>query len=357
MPGTTISIDEFRSLTDQIINLRRALLFGRDRLWVRGEIDQNKYDDMGRSWALVGELFEEIKFRTFTAVASNLNNATSRLSESMRMAELVIASAQSAVDTYNLASRVFDLLDEIFVGIENNTTANIASIIGEIDDLVGAAPALVSNPQAPPSSPIPESMPLSARLASGGTAPPPVSSIGRILQDVDVAKQFYYELTPRRMAILDTIAWAEGTDRNINTTKEGYNIIFTFKRFSDFSKHPRRVACHGRLCSTAAGRYQFLDKTWDDIQKWLRNAGMRPFPSIEPDYQDQAALYLIDAKRKAMKYVDIGNLTAFLEKCSWEWASLPVPGLSPPRSRYPGQPARSESEFTDLFNRYLALWS
>lgn len=171
------------------------------------------------------------------------------------------------------------------------------------------------------------------------------------------------ELTPEEkqalFSILDLIAWAEGTDQEIGNTKKGYNIIFTFATFSDFSKHPRITKCSGRLCSTAAGRYQFLDKTWDSLQRNLKNAGFQPFPSFGPEYQDQAALYLIDWKRGVLDEVDRGNFQGFLQEGAKEWASLPYP---PTGKSFYGQPtawippnqAVSKAEAT--YKKILDLW-
>ena len=137
----------------------------------------------------------------------------------------------------------------------------------------------------------------------------------KIIQDKDESKQLYYELTPERLAILDLIAYTEGTDRDINKTKAGYNILYNFVPFVPGRDHPRRIICTGsgtnRPCSSAAGRYQILNTTWDLLQNKLRATGFRPFPSFEPIYQDQAALFLIDFKQNALTDVDSRSLIRF----------------------------------------------
>lgn len=117
-------------------------------------------------------------------------------------------------------------------------------------------------------------------------------------------------LTEREQALLDLIAFAEGTKRR-------YNIIYGYKRFYRFKDHPRRVNCDN-YCSDAAGRYQFLSKTWDRIRRKLK------LKSFRPRNQDRAALELIKERG-----VDPNNITSkwefelALAKLSLEWASLP----------------------------------
>ncbi|MEM8723806.1 MAG: hypothetical protein AAGE84_31775 [Cyanobacteria bacterium P01_G01_bin.39] len=174
------------------------------------------------------------------------------------------ASAQNAVNTLKLAVGVFNLIDELLWAIQEDQPAKIAGFIDEINSLANpsATTILPDSPITPVLSP-----PLIPVTATAESTQPSRSDIGKIIQDVDISKQFYYELTPRRLAILDLIAYAEGTDREIGNTKKGYNIIYSFKTFSDFSDHPRRVVCSNGLCSSAAGRYQFLNTTRYDFQE------------------------------------------------------------------------------------------
>lgn len=176
--------------------------------------------------------------------------------------------------------------------------------------------------------------------------------MNKIIQKIDIEKQLYYELTPQRLAILDLIAWTEGTDREIGKTKVGYDLLFGYQKFTPGRDHPRIHRPFGNTTSTAAGRYQILDKTWDSIQRGLKKSGFKPFPSFEPIYQDQAALYLIDAKRKTLPAVDAGNLNPFLEACSWEWASVPN---CQGNGRY-GQPIVAPAQCRQIYNQLLNLW-
>ena len=138
-------------------------------------------------------------------------------------------------------------------------------------------------------------------------------------------------LKPEVRAFLDLIAWAEGAD---------YNVMFTGRRFSSFADHPRIKITSGGLTSNAAGRYQFLASTWDETKRAL---GLKDF---SPASQDLAAVYLIDKKRKALKFVEQGTkgLKQALDLLSYEWASFPP-------ARYP-QKTRS---FEALTNKYISF--
>lgn len=136
----------------------------------------------------------------------------------------------------------------------------------------------------------------------------------------DVANGIYYEITPIRRVYLDFIAACEGTDKQLNLTPVGYDILYGGSKFTDLSKHPNKRIKAGAYTSSASGRYQVMDFTEKDILKVLKFGTSGN--SFMPEYQDQRCLYLIDGKRKAIKDVDKDNFKAFCEKCSWEWASI-----------------------------------
>lgn len=88
---------------------------------------------------------------------------------------------------------------------------------------------------------------------------------------------------------LDILAKSEGTAGYMNN---GYNTMFGGDQFSDFSDHPRVLKefteTNGKKNKTsAAGRYQFTQKSWDEAADAL---GLTDF---SPRSQDMAALYLI----------------------------------------------------------------
>ncbi|WP_242041394.1 glycoside hydrolase family 104 protein [Leptolyngbya sp. FACHB-261] len=116
-------------------------------------------------------------------------------------------------------------------------------------------------------------------------------------------------------AFLSTIAWAEGTGNSY-----GYQIMFTGVYFNSFWDHPRQVRCAyswaRRLCSSASGRYQFLETTWDRVALKL---GLRDF---SPASQDQAAVELI-REQGALEDVEAGRWQTAIYKVAPVWASLP----------------------------------
>lgn len=118
----------------------------------------------------------------------------------------------------------------------------------------------------------------------------------------------------RTKAFLHTIAVAEGTD-----SPNGYRTQYTGAQFSSFRDHPRQVKCSRRygkkLCSDAAGRYQFLSPTWDRFAKKL---GIRDFT---PANQNRVALELIREKG-ALQDVKAGRFEIAASKVAPVWPSL-----------------------------------
>lgn len=123
-------------------------------------------------------------------------------------------------------------------------------------------------------------------------------------------------------ALLDTIA---------GTESPGYNVEYGGSRFSDFSDHPRErhVITSGPNAgrtSDAAGRYQFISRTWDDIAK---RYGLKDF---SPENQDKAAWYLAQEEyhRKTgrklgddLKSRDPSVLGGIGTALRGQWTSLP----------------------------------
>ena len=147
-----------------------------------------------------------------------------------------------------------------------------------------------------------------------------------------------WELPKNIRAFLDTLAYAEGTDGV-------YNYIFTHAIFESYADHPRKRKCSGRLCSNAAGRYQFLSDTWDGLAPGL---GLSDFT---PPSQDKAVVELI---RRAGAYKNVSkanvyeNFTAALSKLNGTWASLPG-------SPY-GQPTHSTAMLWKVYKAALAKY-
>ena len=115
-------------------------------------------------------------------------------------------------------------------------------------------------------------------------------------------------------AFLLMVQYSEGTAGG-----NAYRTLYGGGLFTDFSKHPNnRITKYG-ITSTAAGAYQILFKTWDEIAKRLK------LPDFSPVNQDKAAIELIK-RRKALEDVMAGRFSIAIGKCRKEWASLPGAG-------------------------------
>ncbi len=125
-------------------------------------------------------------------------------------------------------------------------------------------------------------------------------------------------MSGNRSAFLDMLAWSEGTS-TIPDSDNGYNVLVGSTPehpllFESYADHPRIY--NPDLDSTAAGRYQLLEKYFDAYQQMLH------LPDFSPASQDAIALRQI-TERRALGDVDVGNLTLAILKCATIWASLP----------------------------------
>ena len=118
---------------------------------------------------------------------------------------------------------------------------------------------------------------------------------------------------------------------------DAYRTMFGGGLFDSFADHPRRVITRGALSSSAAGAYQFLERTWDGLVKQYG------FADFSPTNQDLAAVALI-AGRRALPDVIAGRLQAAIAGCCREWASLPG-------SPY-GQPTRTFEQARATYLEY-----
>ena len=115
---------------------------------------------------------------------------------------------------------------------------------------------------------------------------------------------------------LNFLGKAEGAD---------YNTIVGGTQFSDFRAHPRIVGLRtAEGPSTAAGKYQIVGTTYDDVAPKL---GIRDFT---PDSQDKIAVELI-RRKGALEDVRSGNFQAAIDKLGGTWASLPSSPYSQPK--------------------------
>ena len=111
-------------------------------------------------------------------------------------------------------------------------------------------------------------------------------------------------------AFLDMLAYSEGTDNGRQpTNNHGYDVIVGGKLFYDYSKHPGvYVKLNPRLTSSAAGRYQILEKFAKHYMKQLK------LPDFGPDSQDKIAIQLIK-ECKALDDIYAGRIHSAVYKC------------------------------------------
>lgn len=118
-------------------------------------------------------------------------------------------------------------------------------------------------------------------------------------------------------AFLTMIAVSEGTEE---LGDHGYNVLVGGTLFEGYADHPRKLIDLGNgLRSTAAGRYQILERTFDAYKVQLH------LPDFSPASQDAIALQLIH-ECHATQDVVIGNFDGAVSSCASRWASLPGAG-------------------------------
>jgi muramidase (phage lysozyme) len=127
---------------------------------------------------------------------------------------------------------------------------------------------------------------------------------------------------PQVRAFLWLIRTGEGT-----TGANGYRTLFGGRLFTEMNDHPRLVISLSGYRSTAAGAYQFLTGTWDEM------ASKYDLIDFSPASQDIAAVGLIK-RRGALADVMAGRFRAAIDKCNKEWASLPGSPYGQPTLSY-----------------------
>lgn len=140
------------------------------------------------------------------------------------------------------------------------------------------------------------------------------------------------------LAFLDMLAWSEGTSDSPTTQDDGYDQIVGRTRFTGYADHPRQRVYIPVIknYSTAAGRYQLLQRYFDAYKQQLHLADFSPIN------QDRIALQQIK-EQHALDDIKAGRVTAAIEKCSNIWASLPGAGYN-----------QHEQKIADLLAQYRA---
>ncbi|MGI9034797.1 MAG: D-Ala-D-Ala carboxypeptidase family metallohydrolase [Pyrinomonadaceae bacterium] len=161
---------------------------------------------------------------------------------------------------------------------------------------------------------------------------------------------------PKIRAMLDTIIFAEGTGKYGAGTicygiviRSPYHPEYIGKdtrtfAITDFSRHPAiQVRVNPSLTSDAAGKYQFMGRTW---------AGLRGVPDFTERSQDVAAVMLMQ-RRGMIDPLLNGDLTTAIHRAAPEWASFPTVGGG---SYCPGGRARYLASLVDVYNKALAKY-
>lgn len=136
------------------------------------------------------------------------------------------------------------------------------------------------------------------------------------MPNIDPTNNWAYPVNvPRIRAFLDTISVTEGTEG-----PQGYYRQYTGTHFSSFKDHPREMRCgisikNEKLCSDAAGRYQFLSTSWD---LFAPTVGAKNFG---PTYQDRVAIELIKDKN-ALEDIEEGRIEEAFRKLYMVWPSF-----------------------------------
>ena len=121
------------------------------------------------------------------------------------------------------------------------------------------------------------------------------------------------------MAFLNMIAFAEGTIKYGN--QRGYDVLVGGGLFTDMSKHPnaRIYLPRYKIYSSAAGRYQFLFRTWEVFRK------RHKLPDFGPASQDQACIEQL-RECGSLEALDRGDFRTAVVRACKIWASLPGAG-------------------------------
>lgn len=134
-------------------------------------------------------------------------------------------------------------------------------------------------------------------------------------------------------AFLQLIRSAEGT-----IADNGYTTLFGYDQFEGFDDHPRTLVVKSGYRSTAAGAYQIIEPTWNDLVKAYK------FSDFTPTTQDKAAIMLIK-QAGALEMVKKGDIQGAILKTNRTWASFPG-------SPY-GQPVITMEAAINRFNYFI----
>jgi tape measure domain-containing protein len=172
----------------------------------------------------------------------------------------------------------------------------------------------------------------------GGFLPPPPPQSSSIPKGLTPRGQ---ELSqhlnnPRVKAFLDVIAYAEGT---ANMPNKGYNTLFGHGQFSSFADHPRQRIPFGSTSSSASGRYQIMDFTWNEEKAKL---GLKDFSPVSQDLVALSRILMRGGLDELLK----GDIRGAINATRKEWASFPG-------ANYPGQGMKRMEDLLKVYDQSL----
>jgi tape measure domain-containing protein len=172
----------------------------------------------------------------------------------------------------------------------------------------------------------------------GGFLPPPPPQSSSISKGLTPRGQ---ELSqhlnnPRVKAFLDVIAYAEGTAKMPN---QGYNTLFGHGQFSSFADHPRQRIPFGSTSSSASGRYQIMDFTWNEEKAKL---GLKDFSPVSQDLVALSRILMRGGLDELLK----GDIRGAINATRKEWASFPG-------ANYPGQGMKRMEDLLKVYDQSL----
>lgn len=127
------------------------------------------------------------------------------------------------------------------------------------------------------------------------------------------------------LAFLDTIAVSEGT---AGKGDDGYNVMVGGSLFTSYADHPTTKIFleRYRIWSSAAGRYQFISATWQELKAKLK------LHDFEPVSQDEACVQLLK-DCGAYSRIVAGDFDGAVRAAAQTWASFPGAGYGQHENR------------------------
>ena len=123
-------------------------------------------------------------------------------------------------------------------------------------------------------------------------------------------------MTKNESACLKMIGFSEIGRDLLAHSDDGYNVLFGGCLFQSYEDHPRKTITANGLTSTAAGKYQILERYYDVYKTQLH------LPDFSPHSQDLIALQLLK-ECHALEPLNNGDFEEAVKRANTRWASLP----------------------------------